>query len=154
MQCTASPDMQMTHSLRIILYPGKIKHNYPGNIWGMRGEPLSTLSREIRKSIAEDYKRRKIACGIYAIRSKAADTRWVGNAANLSTVWNRITFELRSRNCRCRSLQNAWDLHGPEEFAFEVLEELDAEKLLFSLDRAMRERLEYWCVALVAERIG
>lgn len=104
--------------------------------------------------MTDDYKRRKNICGIYAIRSKTVETRWVGNAANLSTIWNRLVFELRSRSCRCQSLQDAWNLHGPDEFAFEVVEELDAEKLSFSLDRTMKERLEYWCVVLAAHRLG
>jgi hypothetical protein len=114
---------------------------------------LSTLSREIKKSIVNDYKRRKITCGIYAIHSKTVGTSWVGNAVNLSTIWNRRIFELRSHGCRCPSLQVAWDSLGPDEFAFEVVEELDAEKLTYALDRAMKERLEYWCTALRAHRL-
>jgi len=45
-------------------------------------------------------------------------------------------------------------LRGPKEFVFEVLEELDAEKLSYSLNRAMSERLEYWSVALGAQKLG
>jgi hypothetical protein len=44
-------------------------------------------------------------------------------------------------------------LRGLDEFAFEVLEELDTEELSFSLDRVMKERLEYWCVVLAARRL-
>jgi len=60
---------------------------------------------------------------------------------------------MRTRSCRCQSLQDAWNLRGLDEFAFEVLEELDTEELSFSLDRVMKERLEYWCVVLAARRL-
>ena len=64
-----------------------------------------------------------------------------------------LNFELHPGSYLCQSLQEAWSLQGPEEFTFEVLEELDVEKLTSSLNRAIQERMEYWRDALAAHRI-
>jgi hypothetical protein len=118
-----------------------------------RGFSLSNLSREFKKSSIDAYKRRKTIGGIYAIRCRTLDTRWVGKAPNLSTIWNRLTFELSSDKVRCRSLQEAWKLNGADNLVFEVVEEIDAEELSFALERVMKERLEYWCGVLAAHRL-
>lgn len=114
---------------------------------------MFNLSKERKKESIEAYKRRKTIGGIYAIRSKASGAPWVGRAPDLSTIWNRRAFELRSGHCRCRSLQDAWNLQGPDDFTFEVIERIDAEELSFALERVMKERLGYWCASLSALRL-
>ena len=115
---------------------------------------LSELSREFRKSTIDAYKGRKTIGGIYAIRSRDLNTRWIGKAPDLSTIWNRITFQLRSGHYPCATLQEAWSLKGADNFDFEVVEEIDAEELSFALDRVMKERMEYWCGIHTAHRLG
>jgi hypothetical protein len=110
-------------------------------------------SREFKKLAIAAYKEKKIVAGIYAIRCKAIESLWVGKALNLSTIWNRLTFELRLGNCRCRSLQQAWNTYGSDSFILEQIEQVDTEKLSFAADRVMEERLVHWATALSANRL-
>jgi len=114
---------------------------------------LPDQSRKFRKSSIDAYKRRKTIGGIYGILSLKLGTRWIGRAPDLSTIWNRLTFELRSGSCRYTTLQEAWKLNGADNLVFEVVEEIDAEELLFALERVMKERLEYWCGVHSAHRL-
>ena len=114
---------------------------------------MSIPSREFKKSAADAYKRTKTIGGIFAIHSKTSAAQWIGKAPNLATIWNRITFELRVGSCRNLTLQQAWTALGEDDFRLEVVEEIDAEKLLFTFDRTMKERLEYWCSARSAQRL-
>lgn len=115
---------------------------------------LSSPSKEWKKAVIAAYKDKKVVAGIYAVRSTATMKVWVGSAPNLATVWNRLIFELRLGNCRCRSLQEAWSLHAGEGFDFEELENIDREALSFAAERVMKERLQHWSSALSAERLS
>ncbi|WP_420239862.1 GIY-YIG nuclease family protein [Telmatobacter bradus] len=114
---------------------------------------MSSPSREFKKSAVDAFKRTKTIGGIFAIHSKTNATQWIGKAPNLATIWNRITFEMRAGSCRSWTLQQAWTALGEDDFRLEVVEEIDAEKLLFAFDRTMKERLEYWCAERSAERL-
>jgi hypothetical protein len=114
---------------------------------------LSSSSKEWKKAAIAAYKEKKVVAGIYAVRSRTESKVWVGSAPNLATVWNRLVFELQLGGCRCRSLQQAWNLQSGEGFDFETLESIDAEALSFAAERVMKERLQHWSSALAAERL-
>jgi hypothetical protein len=65
----------------------------------------------------------------------------------------RISFELRAGTCRSLTLQQAWTALGEDDFYLEVVEEIDAEKLLYAFDRTMKKRLEHWCAERLVERL-
>jgi len=106
-----------------------------------------------KKAAIAAYKERKVVGGIYAVRCLASGRRWIGRAANLATVQNRLWFALRLGTSPHRTLQVAWNASGVESFAFEEVERLDDEALAFVVDRTARERHAYWCSALEAEAI-
>ena len=76
-----------------------------------------------------------------------------GAAPDLSTIWTRRTFALRQGIETNRALQSAWNLHGPESFAFRVLEEIDLEQLPYRPERALKERVAHWRETLGAAAI-
>ena len=80
-----------------------------------------------KKAAITAYKEGKRAAGIYAVRCNATGEVWVGQSPNVEPVQNRIWFTLRGGNSPHRSLQRAWNDHGAEHFAFEVLERLEEE---------------------------
>ena len=49
---------------------------------------------------------------------------------------------------RNQALQSAWNAHGPESFAFKILEEIDLEQLTYGRERALKERVAHWRDAL------
>ena len=97
-----------------------------------------------RKSAIRDYKERKPAPGIYAVRCMPSGECWVGRAPNLATIQNRLWFTLRQGLHRQEELQSAWRTHGADAFAFEIVEEMEEEPLAYVRDRLLKERLAYW----------
>ena len=102
------------------------------------------MDRSERKAAVSAYKERKTVAGVYAVRCAATGEQWVGAAPDLSTIWTRRAFALRQGVETNRTLQSAWNAHGPESFAFRVLEEIDPEKLTYGRERALKERVQHW----------
>ena len=111
------------------------------------------MDRSERKAAVSAYKERKAVAGVYAIRCAATDEQWVGAAPDLSTVWTRRTFVLRQDIETNRTLQCAWNAHGPENFAFKILEEIDLDELPYGRERALKERIAHWRKQLGADAI-
>ncbi len=107
------------------------------------------MERSDRKAAIAEYRERKPEPGIYAIRCKASGEVWVGRAPNLPAIRNRVFFTLRLGSTPQRSLQEAWNTHGEETFAFEVLEVLDAEEVGLGWGRELKKRHADW-----VERLG
>ena len=85
------------------------------------------------------------------LRGGRAD--WVGRAPDLATIENCLRFTLRHGSHRQRSLQAAWNAHGPDAFRFEALERLEDEDIVYVRDRVLKERLAHWQAKLGAEAI-
>lgn len=111
------------------------------------------MSKEFRKAAIAAYKERKIVAGIYVIRCKSLDKKWVGQALDLSTIWNRFLFELRNGSCRCRTLQTAWNSEDKDNFSFEEIEHFDEDDAIHSHDRERKERLAHWGKEFQAEQL-
>ncbi|MBS7810776.1 GIY-YIG nuclease family protein [Roseococcus pinisoli] len=109
------------------------------------------MQQDDRKAAIAAYKERRVATGVYAVRSASTGRQWVGSAPDLATIWNRLSFTLRQGHAPQRSLQAAWREHGAEDFTFAVVEQVDVEKIGYGRDRALRSRVEHWCEALHAE---
>ena len=106
-----------------------------------------------RRAATAAYKERKTVAGIFAFRCEVAGLTWVGRAPDLATIENRLRFTLRHGSHRQRSLQNAWNAHGPGACGFEELERLEDEDIAYVLDRVLKERLAHWQVKLDAEAL-
>ena len=89
----------------------------------------------------------------FALRCAATGAQWVGLAPDLSTIWTRRAFALRQGIETNRALQSAWNVHGPESFAFKILEEIDLDELTYGRERALKERVAHWREALGAAAI-
>jgi hypothetical protein len=112
------------------------------------------MDRSERKAAVSAYKERKAAiAGVYAVRCSATNGQWVGAAPDLSTIWTRRSFALRQGVETNRALQSAWNAHGPESFAFRILEEIDLEQLTYGRERALKERIAHWRKVLGAAAI-
>jgi hypothetical protein len=102
------------------------------------------MDRSDRKAAVAAYKERKGRPGVYVVRCAATGEQWVGSAPDLTTIWARRSFALRQGADSNKTLQKAWTNYGPERFVFEVLEEIDLEKLVYALDLTLKERREHW----------
>lgn len=106
------------------------------------------MTSDDRREALAAYKERKVEAGIYAVRCAVTGERWIGKAPDLATIQNRLWFTLRQGNNPHRSLQNAWTLHGPDAFNFEVVERVAEDELQFGRDRALKQRLDHWVALL------
>jgi hypothetical protein len=111
------------------------------------------MDKSERKAAVSAYKERKATAGVYAIRCAATGDEWIGAAPDLSTIWTRRTFALRQGVEMNKALQSAWNAHGPEDFAFRILEEIDLEELTYGRERALKERVAHWRETLGAAAI-
>ena len=106
-----------------------------------------------KKAAVAAYKDSKRAAGVYAIRCAASGEVWVGQGPNVEPVKNRVWFTLRGGNSPHRSLQKAWNDHGGESFAFEVLERVEEEASPYLLDGKLKERASHCRSALKAQSL-
>jgi hypothetical protein len=111
------------------------------------------MNSERRKAAIAAYKERKAAGGIYAVFCRPLNQRWIGRTADLDKIQNRLWFTLRQGGSLNAGLQAAWNTHGPDTFALEVVEKIDDEALDFVRERLFAERLVHWCDVHRAEAI-
>jgi len=111
------------------------------------------MRKEDRKAALAAYRERKPAAGAYAIRCSASGEVWVGASPNLDTLQNRIWFTLRHGSNPHRSLQQAWNTHGADDFTFEELETLEDPPTGYALRKALEDRRAHWADRLAAGRI-
>jgi group I intron endonuclease len=77
-----------------------------------------------RQEIKREYKERKKPAGVFQVRNIKNGRVLLGSSLNLEGALNRHKFELKMGSHRNTDLQNDWNEHGPDAFAFEVLEEV------------------------------
>jgi hypothetical protein len=111
------------------------------------------MKREQRKAAVAAYRERKATAGIYAVFRLGSGQRWIGRAADIETIKNRLWFSLRQGNCPHRSLQAAWNAYEAETFTLEIIERMEDETLSYVRDRALKDRLVHWCSVFEAEAI-
>ena len=112
------------------------------------------MDRQSRKAAVAAFRERKSEPGIYALTCRPTGERWVGRASDLATIWNRLSFALKMASTPHRSLQAAARAHGPEAFAFEVVERIeDADASAALVSVILRKRLDHWRDALGATAI-
>ena len=104
-----------------------------------------------RKAAISAYKERNAPAGIYMLRCDPAGTRWIGFAPDLDTIMNRIRFTLRMGSHRSEALQAAWNAHGADALAFEVLERFDDG--VVPKGEALKARLAEWIERLCAQPV-
>lgn len=110
------------------------------------------MQKNERRQARLAFRERAPRPGIYAFKAECGDV-WVGRAANLDTIVNRVLFTLRHGSSPHRTLQAAWNRDGGSGITHVELEQLDAEKLGLGLERVLKERHRFWVEKLSASRI-
>ena len=77
-----------------------------------------------RKEIHREYKERVKPSGVYQVKNMANGKVLLGSSLNLEGPLNRHRFMLKIGSHTNKELQKDWDEFGPEQFVFEVLEEV------------------------------
>ena len=102
------------------------------------------MQRAERRAAIAAFKMRKAASGVFVIRCTATGAAWVGASRHLEAQENSVWFSLRHRAHINRALQAAWDAHGPDSFAFEVLERLPDDLSDLRRPDELKARAAYW----------
>jgi hypothetical protein len=98
-----------------------------------------------RKAAMAAYKERKSAYGIYVLRCGPSGQAWVGYAADMEKIENRLAFTLRGGATPHRELLEACRRHGPAAFSFEALEVREQEdEPGFAREAWRKARLAHW----------
>ena len=111
------------------------------------------MDKQSRRQLTRDYKEKKTAAGVYAVRCAASGEVWVGGSRNIDPQQNSIWFGLKRGGHMNRAMQAAWSAHGEDAFSFEVLERLEAEDLTpLGLADLTKSRERHWIEALGAKK--
>ena len=97
-----------------------------------------------KREAAREFKERKPAPGIYAIRCLPTGRAWVEVSPNLASAQNSQYFQLRQHLHRNHDLQAAWNQYGEQAFAFEVLETIPHDTPALNLRDLLKQRKQAW----------
>jgi group I intron endonuclease len=101
-----------------------------------------------KKEAKQNYRLNARPMGVFQIRNLTNEKIFVGSSLNLDGIFNRHEFSLKMDGHANKSLQKDWNALGAENFAFEILEELeprenlDSKKELEFLEDLWLEKLE------------
>ncbi|WP_293473461.1 GIY-YIG nuclease family protein [Phenylobacterium sp.] len=111
------------------------------------------MDRQSRRERVRDFKERKTAAGVYAVRCAPSGQVWVGGSRNIDPQRNSIWFSLKQGAHMNRAMQAAWTAHGEGAFAYEVLERIEpGEMTPLGLADLTRTRERHWIAALGAQK--
>ena len=79
-----------------------------------------------RKALIREYKETRQPMGVYRVRNTLTGKSLIGTSTNLPGMLNRQRWQLTMGAHPNRELQKDWNEHGPDAFAFEVLDTLAA----------------------------
>jgi group I intron endonuclease len=77
-----------------------------------------------RKDIHWEYKERVKPSGVFQVKNAANGKVLLGSSLNLEGSLNKHKFMLKIGSHTNKGLQKDWDEFGPDNFTFEVLEEV------------------------------
>jgi hypothetical protein len=112
------------------------------------------MNKPSRRQALQDYKERKIAQGVFAVRCVPTGEVWTGISRNLGQQQNGVWFALKLGSHPNRALQAAWAAHGEAAFGFQALETVEAEDLSdYALANRLKEREAHWRATLNARKV-
>jgi len=80
-----------------------------------------------RKEIHQAYKERVKPAGVFIVKNKANGKVLLGSSLNLEGPLNKHKFTLKIGSHLNKALQKDWDEYGPDNFVFEILEEVKVQ---------------------------
>jgi hypothetical protein len=99
-----------------------------------------------RKEAIREFKERKVARGVFAVRCSASGHVWVDSSPNLNAAENSLWFCLRIGSHINKALQAEWETHGKDAFRYEVLETLSDDVSPLALKDLLKEKRRH-CLA-------
>jgi group I intron endonuclease len=78
-----------------------------------------------KRDSKREYKETTQPMGVFQIRNLTNGKVWIGSSLNLEAIFNRHRFALGAGSHQNKALQADWKIFGADQFAFEVLEELE-----------------------------
>ena len=82
------------------------------------------MGKSRNKELTQEYKSASRPLGVFLIRNNKTDRVFLGCGIDLRGTINRHKFQLSTGNHANRELQTDWNRLGANNFAFEVIEEL------------------------------
>jgi hypothetical protein len=103
-----------------------------------------------RKELKEEYKQMKFKMGVFQIRNILNDRIFLGSSQDLAAIWHAQRLQLDFGIHPNSELQRDWKEMGPDNFTYEILEELkqnddgetDYKKELKVLEEMMIQELQ------------
>ena len=108
------------------------------------------MDRQARKAAVAAYKEHKAAHGVFAVICTATGEVWVGQSRHVDSRQNGLWFGLKQGASPHRSLQAAWNVHGPDHFRFEELERLRDDFPSLNRSDELKRRQSLWMTRLHA----
>ncbi|MFT3892329.1 MAG: GIY-YIG nuclease family protein [Anaerolineales bacterium] len=81
-----------------------------------------------RKEINREYKERVKPAGVYQVKNLSNGKVLLGSSLNLEGPLNRHRFMLKIGSHTNKELQQDWNELGPDQFTFDILEEVQQRK--------------------------
>ena len=98
-----------------------------------------------RKQLKLAYKETPRPMGVYQILNKKSNKIYIGSSLNLPGKLNSSRFQLELQSHYNKALQEDWNMYGAESFSFEILEQLDPQKIIKeNWPKALAELEEMW----------
>ena len=82
------------------------------------------MENKTRKELNREYQERVKPSGVFQVKNLANGKVLLGSSLNLEGSLNKHRFMLKIGSHTNKALQADWNEFGPEQFAFEVLEEV------------------------------
>ncbi|MGB8507607.1 MAG: GIY-YIG nuclease family protein [Pyrinomonadaceae bacterium] len=81
-----------------------------------------------KKRLKEEYRLAERPMGVFAIRNMTNERVFLGVSVNLNAIINRHRSQLAGNGHPNKRLQADWNEHGGDNFAFEILDQLNARE--------------------------
>lgn len=111
------------------------------------------MDKQTRRDLLRDYKERKSAMGVFAVRCAPTGEVWTAGSRNIDAQQNSLWFGLRNGGHINRAMQASWTAHGEAAFTFEVLERIEDDTMTpLGLADLLKARQRHWLEALGAKK--
>lgn len=80
-----------------------------------------------RKEMKEEYRQRKYRMGVFRITNLANGKIFIGSSIDLIAIWHAQKLQLNAGIHPNEQLQSDWKQFGPENFKYDILEEITQE---------------------------